>query len=118
MNRRHVVNVIVVLLVIGGYAVWTTDRSAERRALAHEEAYLENRLANASCLTAYGTTDTIGGEQASVIGHRLDGRTVRVTHPYWYETDEAEADSFSEAVYVVGSDTVSRVRGNPVNLPC
>ena len=118
MNRRHVVNVAVVLLVIGGYAVWTADRAAEQRALAHEEAYLEDRLANASCLTSYGTTDTVGGERASVISHRLDGRTVRVTHPYWYGTDEVEADSFSEAVYLVSGDTVRRVRGDPVNLPC
>jgi hypothetical protein len=118
VNRRHVINVIIVLLVIGGYAVWTTDRSAKQRALAREEAYLESRLANASCLTSYGTTDTIGGEQASVIGHRLDGRTVRVTHPYWYATDEVEADSFSEAVYFVGGDTIRRVRGDPVDLPC
>ena len=118
MKRKHIINITIILLVIGGYAVWTTDRSAERRALAHEEAYLEDQLANAPCLTSYGTTETVDETRASVIGHRLDGRMVRVVHPYWYGTGEVEADSSSEAVYFVGGDTVRRVRGGSLNLPC
>lgn len=118
MNRRHVFALALALLVVAAWGTVVTNGSAKQRALSHEEAYLQEELENAPCLDSYGTHETTDESRASVVGYQLDGRTVRVFQPYWYGTDDEEADSTSEAVYVVGGDTVYRVRGEPLDLPC
>ncbi|MFW5919616.1 MAG: hypothetical protein ACOCSF_05390 [Halanaeroarchaeum sp.] len=40
-----------------------------------------------------------------------------MTHPYWYGTDETEADGGSHALYLVTPDAVQRVRSDDVS-PC
>lgn len=118
MNRRGLGTVALILLVVVAGSVFVTDRYAQRQALASEQAYLQSQLEQASCLTSSGTSETTGRNQASVVGRSVDGLTVQVSHQYWYSTERISADAFSEAVYVVGVDSVRRVRGEPLNLPC
>lgn len=94
------------------------NESAERRALAAEQAYLEAQLRNASCVESWGTNATVGiEEEATTVNRTKDGLYVEVTHPYWYGTDRVEADSGSTALYLVTPETVERVRGDDVS-PC
>lgn len=118
MDRRHVIALLFALLIVAAWGAFVTNGDAKRRALSHEEAFLEAELENSSCLGSYGTDETTDEKRASVVGYQLDGRTVRVLHPYWYGTADEEADSTSEAVYSVSGETVRRVRGEPLNLPC
>ena len=118
MDRRQAVSLVLVVLVLAAYVVTVTDRGAKQRALAHEEAYLRAELSNASCVTSFGTFETTDEKRARVVGRHLDGRTVRVVHPYWYGTNRSEVDAASVAVYSVSGETVRRVRGEPLNLPC
>lgn len=118
MTRRALGIAALVLLAVVAGSVFVTDRYAQRQALASEQAYLQSQLEQASCLTSSGTSETTGRNRASVVGRSVDGWTVRVSHQYWFSTEEMSADAFSEAVYVVGVDAVRRVRGEPPTLPC
>ena len=111
---------LLVALVLAGWALSVADGRARQRALDHEGAFLESRLSNASCVDSYGTYATTDRERASVVGRGLDGWTVRVAHPYWYGTDEVEADTRSEAVYVVavGDGRTRLLRREALSLPC
>ncbi|WP_416840509.1 hypothetical protein [Haloferax sp. DFSO52] len=118
MNRRALGIAGLILLVVVAGSVVVADRHAQRVALSHEESYLQSHLEEATCLTSSGTSETTGRNRASVVGRSVDGWTVRVSHQYWYSTEQISADAFSEAVYVVGVDAVRRVRGESLNLPC
>lgn len=94
------------------------NESAEERALAAEEAYLEAQLRNASCVESWGTDATVGiEEEATTVNRTEDGVYVEVTHPFWYGTDRVEADSGSTAIYLVTPESVERIRGDEVS-PC
>lgn len=120
MNRRHVVALVVVLsmLAVAGVSAVDGDGDAKERATSQEERYLEAELANASCVDSSGTHVTTDQKRASVIEHQHNGTIVRVQHPYWYGTEDVEADARSEAVYVVDGDTVRLLRRTPLDLPC
>ncbi|HKL30089.1 MAG TPA: hypothetical protein VJ898_12605 [Natrialbaceae archaeon] len=89
------------------------------RALATEEGYLEAVFRNASCVESWGTDATVGiDREATVVNRTADGVYVEVTHPYWYGTDDnTEVDDGSNALSLVTSETVHRVRGDEVS-PC
>lgn len=120
MDRRRVLTALLVVIVLAGWALSVADGRAKERALDREAAFLESRLSNASCVDSYGTDATTDSERASVVGRGLDGWRVRVAHPYWYGTDEVEADTISEAVYVVpvGDGAARLLRREPLGLPC
>lgn len=120
MDRRHGFALVAVLLVLAAAGVSSIDGTANatERAMAQEETYLEAELANASCIDASGTYATTDRRRASVVEHQHDGTIVRVEHPYWYGTDDVEADALSEAVYLVSEDAVRLLRRAPLELPC
>ena len=94
------------------------DTEARDQALTAEEEYITEQLGNASCVKEWGLTDYVGWEKgATVINRSVDGVYVEVTHPYWYSTEEVEADIGSEATYRVTGDEVKRVSGTTVS-PC
>ena len=95
-----------------------SDKQAKERALTAEEAFLTKQLQNASCLTDWGTTPTTVSKRATVTKRTADGVYVEVTHPYWYSTEQSEADAGSNALYVVTVDGTERVRGENVSAPC
>ena len=95
-----------------------SNRTARRRALAAEESYLTDHLQNASCLEDWGTTETTVSKRATVTKRTSDGVYVEVTHPYWYYTDETEADLGSDALYVVTDETTERKRGESISPSC
>ncbi|MGB9955979.1 hypothetical protein ACOZ4B_06270 [Haloferax prahovense] len=94
-----------------------SDEDAKARALAAEEAYLETCLQNATCLLSWGTTPTTASKEAMVVERSADGVVVDVTHPYWYGKEGEEADSSSEAFYLVTETDVERTSGDDVS-PC
>ena len=95
-----------------------SNETVMERALAAEETYLEAAFRNASCVESWGTEATVGIDRgATVVNRTADGVYVEVTHPYWYGTDDTEADGGSNALYLVTSETVHRVRGDDVS-PC
>ncbi|KTG27805.1 hypothetical protein [Haloferax profundi] len=94
-----------------------SDDDAKARALAAEEAYLEAQLQNATCLLSWGTTPTTASKEAMVVERSADGIIVDVTHPYWYGKENEEADSVSEAFYLVTETSVERTSGSDVS-PC
>ncbi|KAB1198625.1 MULTISPECIES: hypothetical protein [Haloferax] len=94
-----------------------TDEDAEARALAAEEAYLDSRLQNASCLLSWGTTPSTASREATVVERSADGVVVDVTHPYWYSKEGEEADLVSEAFYLMNNTSVRRTSGDEVS-PC
>ena len=94
-----------------------SDSDAEARALAAEEAYLESRLQNASCLLSWGTTPTTASKEAMVVERSADGIVVDVRHPYWYSKEGEEADLSSHAFYLVTETSVERTSGDDV-APC
>lgn len=67
-NRRAVVALVVVLLVLALAGVFAITGHAKDRAMSQEEAYLDAELANASCIESYGTHETTDQKRASVIG--------------------------------------------------
>jgi hypothetical protein len=95
-----------------------SDSEARERALAAEEQFLTERLRNAPCLTDWGTSPTTASKRARVTERTAEGVSVDVTHPYWYSTERTEADVASNAVYLVTADSVRRVRGERVSVPC
>ncbi|KAB1193313.1 hypothetical protein GJR96_07595 [Haloferax sp. MBLA0076] len=118
MNRRQALSLALILLVLAAGALFVTDRYAKRQALQQEEAYLQSELARSSCVTNFDTSGTVGDEKATVVDRSLDGRWVRVSHPYWYDTDQTHADTSSEAVYYVGLNSVYRVNGESPGPVC
>ncbi|RDZ63434.1 hypothetical protein C5B90_09810 [Haloferax sp. Atlit-12N] len=94
-----------------------SDEDAKARALAAEETYLETRLQNATCLLSWGTTPTTASKEAMVVERSADGVVVDVTHPYWYGKEGEEADSSSEAFYLVTETNIERTSGDNVS-PC
>ena len=94
-----------------------SDEEAKDRALAAEEEYLKGELENASCLNGWGTTPSTASESAEVVDRSADGVTVSITHPYWYGTDNVEADGASNAFYVVTEDESRRASGTDID-PC
>lgn len=93
---------------------WT----AKERALDAEETLLTDHLQNASCLENWGTTETTVSKRATVTKRTSDGVYVEVTHPYWYHTDDTEADLGSNALYVVTDETTERKRGDSLSPSC
>jgi hypothetical protein len=95
---------------------------AEGRALEAEEAYVADRLENASCLSDWGTSEGAGPSKdasiTKVTTHRLQ---ISVTLPYAYTTEAGNetmyADFASEAVYEVSPTRVQRIRGDDIS-PC
>ncbi|PSQ27184.1 hypothetical protein BRD03_07925 [Halobacteriales archaeon QS_9_68_17] len=94
-----------------------SDAAARDRALAAEEEFLEAELGNASCLNDWGTTPSTASESAEVVERSAEGVTVSVTHPYWFSTDDAEADGASNAFHVVTGDETRRASGTEID-PC
>jgi len=94
-----------------------SDDEAKERALAAEEAHLSERLEAADCLENWGTTATTASEEATVAERTGDGVRVLLQHPYWYSTDDTEADASSSAQYLVDAETAERVGGDDVD-PC
>lgn len=95
-----------------------SNETAKERALAAEESYLTGKLQNISCLEEWGTTETTVSKQATVTKRTSDGVYVEVTHPYWYTTEQSEADSSTEALYVVSDEGTERRSGDSVSASC
>ncbi|MFC4449984.1 hypothetical protein [Halorussus aquaticus] len=106
-----------------------SDEAATERALAAEEAFLTERLGNASCLDDWGTYPTTAQKRATVVERTADGVRVEVSHPFSYSTEQTEtegdsrtvslvtADGASRAVYLVTADDARRVSGDTIS-PC
>lgn len=95
-----------------------SNETAKERALAAEESHLAETLGNVGCLDEWGTTATTASKRATISNRSSDGVYVAVTHPYWYYTDEVEADGSTNALYVVTAETTERKRGDPVHASC
>lgn len=96
----------------------STDERAVERALAAEEEYVVSALESAPCVESWGLTPYGGIEANGTVTDRTDGRVVvTVTHPYWYGTDELEADGGTEARYRVTAGSVERLDGTELE-PC
>lgn len=94
-----------------------SDEEARERALAAEEAHLTDAFENASCVEEWGLTPYVGQEREATVTDRTeDGVRVRVTHPYWYSTEQVDADSRSDARYLVTAEDSRRI-GDDVS-PC
>lgn len=91
--------------------------NATDRALTAEEAFVSERLANASCLESWGTDPTVVDREATVADRTRDGVEVNVTQPYWYATERDEADDASRARFVVTRNDTERLDGDDVT-PC
>lgn len=125
-TRRKILRVSAVGLGIGVTGCTGVESSepevsngtARSRALAAEESYLTEHLQNASCLEDWGTTATTVSKRATVTKRTSDGIYVEVTHPYWYYTQETEADLGSDALYIVTDETTERTRGESVSPSC
>lgn len=124
--RRSVLRASVVALSLG-IAGCTSDstanpvvsnETAKERALAAEESYLTERLQNVSCLADWGTTSTTVSKRATVTNRTSAGVYVEVTHPYWYSTEQTDADGGTNARYVVTAESVERERGDSVSISC
>ncbi|MFK8214370.1 hypothetical protein [Haloferax volcanii] len=118
MDRRAALSLLSILLVVAAGTVFVLDSEARRRAIAAEETRLGAELAASECINTYGTSTTVSDESASVVGRGLNGWTVRVSHPYWYNTNRSHADGSSESVHVVGPDSVRYAGGEPVGPAC
>lgn len=94
-----------------------SNKEAKKRALTAEKKHLTQHLQNATCLTDWGTDSTTANQQATITNRTADSVYVEVTHPYWYSTENLDADGGSNAVYVVGPDSIQRVRGDQLS-PC
>lgn len=100
----------------GGPGVSNGD--AKERALSAEEDYIAEELESAACVESWGLTSYAGVEaEARVTNRTDDGVYVSVRHPYWYSTEEVEADVGSEARYLVTGEATERVGGTEVS-PC
>lgn len=110
---------LVVILIagcLGGSAVPTEE--AKERALAAEEAHITSQLENASCVKSWGLTSYAGVEkEAAVTNQTAEGVYIQITHPYWYSTEQDEADVGSNALYLVTPEEVQRLDGTHVS-PC
>lgn len=94
------------------------DENARERTLAAEEAYLTDVFENASCVEEWGLTSYVGQEkEATVTDRTAEGVCVTVTHPYWYSTEQVDADSMSDARYLVTAEDARRIDGDDVS-PC
>ena len=101
---------------LGGPGVSNGD--AKERALSAEEDHIARQFENASCVEGWGLTSYAGvEEEATVTNRTADGVYVAVTHPYWYSTEDVEADVGSEARYLVTADATERIDGTEVS-PC
>ncbi len=118
MNNRPFFSVLLVIVGVLVVGVVVTNQSAKNTALTQEEAYLETTLENASCLTAWDTSEVTSKKRASVISYSLDGHVVKVSHPYSYSTNQTDADSSSKATYLVSGNEAHLLERMPLNLPC
>lgn len=101
---------------LGGPGV--SSRDAKERALSAEEDHIARQFENATCVEDWGLTSYVGIEEEATVTNRTGGEAyVAVTHPYWYSTEEVEADVASDARYLVTADGVERVGGTDVS-PC
>jgi len=95
-----------------------SNDEAKERALAAEAEHITAQLGNASCVESWGLASYAGVEkEAAIMNQTADGVYVEVTHPFWYSTEQEEADVGSDAQYYVTADTVQRVSGTNVS-PC
>lgn len=116
---------ILVLLVaftgctgVSGIGSDVTDEEARERALDAEEQYITEQLENASCVESWSPTSFVGLEEEATIMNRTDkGVQVVVKHPYSVATEELEADTESEARYLVTPEDEDRISGTKVS-PC
>ncbi|MFC7071459.1 hypothetical protein [Halobaculum lipolyticum] len=115
-DRASLGAVALALLVLAAGTTFASDAAGDR-ALAAEQAFLEDRLAAADCLDSYGTGEVVVSERARVVGVRPTGLVVDVRHPYALSTGRLEADAVAEARYLVGPDAVRRLDGDEID-PC
>ncbi|WP_123535819.1 hypothetical protein [Halosimplex salinum] len=94
-----------------------SDENATERALATEEAFVSERLSNATCVDEWGTDPTVIDREAVVTDRSADALSVNVTQPYWYGTARDEADGASRARYRVTANATERVGGDELS-PC
>lgn len=95
-----------------------TDEEARERALAAEEQHITEQLGNASCVESWSPTSPVGLEEEVTVTNRTDeGVYVVVKHPYSFATEQQEADTESEARYLVTPEDVNRISGTKVS-PC
>lgn len=94
-----------------------SDENATERALAAEEAFVSERLSNATCVDEWGTEATVVDREAVVTDRSGEALSVNVTQPYWYGTAEDSADGASRARYRVTANATERVGGDTVS-PC
>jgi hypothetical protein len=92
-----------------------TNETARDAALAHEEAYVHNRLRTKGY--RYFAVPGWMSASATVLNRSDRGAYVRVEMPYTYAQGDAVADASVEAVYVVSTDAVRRVNGTGLHLP-
>jgi len=118
MDRRAALSLLSILHVVAAGTVFVLDSEARRRAIAAEETRLGAELAASECVTASGTSTTLSDESASVVGRGLNGWTVHVSHPYWYNTNRSHGDASSDSVYAVGPESVRYVGGESVGPAC
>lgn len=93
-----------------------TNESAKAVALDYEEAYVHNRLRNASEVDSFGVRDgVVVSVEAAVLNESDGGVYVRVQMPYWWGNEDVDSDGGTNAVYFVSEETVERVRGDEVS---
>ena len=93
-----------------------TNETAKAVALDHEEAYVHNRLRNASELTYFSVrAGYVMSVESEVLNESDGGVYVRVQMPYSTGTENSTGDGGTNAVYFVSEDTVERVRGDEVS---
>lgn len=120
LSTRRLLGIATVLgiVILAGVLV---AAGSERTAATAEEAYVSDRLADASCLDTWGTDEGTETRRAAVTGLTPGGVRVSVRMPYAYsvETEEGpvHADTAANAVYVVSLSDTRRVEGTQIT-PC
>ncbi|RDI72762.1 hypothetical protein [Halopelagius longus] len=95
-----------------------SNEEARERALTAEETHITEAFENASCVEGWGLTSYVGQEKdATVTDRTAEGVVVEVTHPFWYSTEQVEADARSNARYLVTAEGTRRLDGDDVS-PC
>ncbi|WP_224450598.1 hypothetical protein [Haloprofundus salilacus] len=125
-SRRKAFQLVGATVTLGGFfgclGVFqdggVSDKDVKERALSAEERYVTTQLKNASCVNDWGLNSYIGFEkEAQVTNRSTDGVDVEVSQPYWYSTDEDDADTGSKATYFVTVEDIQRTSGDKVS-PC
>lgn len=95
-----------------------SNEAAKERALTAEEDYVTKQLQNTSCIKDWGLNSYTGFErEATITDRNTDGVEVAVSQPYWYSTDQEDADTGSKAHYLLTSSDTHRISGDNIS-PC